>query len=189
MRGFYNIKTIATDYPVSLDYVKEHSKIDYTAEDTVLLGYLKASIDYIESRSNRALMQQTITQRLDCWPDTGKNIRLFRSPFQSVTHVKYIDTDEAEQTLATTVYGNTTVKEPAEIYLKKDQSWPGIAARPEAIEIEYISGYADASFVPEKLKQAICLMFAHFESQREDSRRRYKSAADHLIDTAAVLGW
>lgn len=188
-RGDYTIKTAATEYPVTLAYVKEHSKIDYTDEDTVLLGYLKAAIAEAENYANRALMTQTVTQTLDCWPAAGRNIRLYRSPLQSVTHVKYIGTDEAQQTFAVANYANTTVKEPAEIFLKKDKSWPSIATRPEAIEIEYISGYPTADKVPDVIKQAICLYFASFEAKREDSMKRYKSAAESLLDGAMVKGW
>jgi len=186
-RGDYKIKTLPVLLPVSIAYVKEHSKVDYADEDTVLAGYLNAAIAEAEMYCNRALMAQTITQKVDCWP-TG-NIRLFRSPVQSVTHVKYIDTDEAEQTLATTVYGVTSVKEPAEIYLKKDQTWPSTASRPEAIEIEYVAGYADATFVPETTKQAICLLTASHYEKREDYVKKLKTAAESLLDLSMVQGW
>ena len=181
----YKIKTPPTLKPVDLAYVKEHSKIDYTDEDTVLQGYLDAAIAYAEKYMGRGIMSQTVTQTFNAWPASGCYLELALSPLFGATpinHIKYYDTDEAQQTLAITVYGVTAVNEPPLIFLKKDQSWPSLASRPEAIEVEFTAGYADAASVPATIKQAICLLFAYFEAGREDSVKQKKTSAENLLD-------
>lgn len=204
MRGHYKITTLATALPVSLDYVKEHSKIDYTDEDTVLTGYLKAAIDEVEKYCNRALMAQTITQVVDSFPAATEcnpyaELELFRSPVQSLTSIKYWNTDDtpadttlflstgtAEQQAAAILHDT---KEPATVSPKVGTSWPNTAARPGAVTIVYVCGYSDATFVPETIKQAICLLTASHYEKREDYAKRYKSAAENLMDLSLVQGW
>lgn len=179
----YQITTAATDSPLTLAYVKEHVKIDYTDEDTVLQGYLDAAIEYAEKYTERGIMTQTVTQVYDDWPAAvGCNIELALAPLQDVTNVKYYDSDNAQQILATTVWDHTVRSTPALVYLKPEQSWPSVADRPEAVEVVYTVGYADADSVPKLIKQAICLLFAGFETKREDSIKKHKTAAEVLLD-------
>lgn len=174
----YKIKTGPTLLPVSLAYVKEHSKIDYTDEDTVLLGYLNAAIAYAEKYLSYGLMTQTIVQTYDDWPDC---FILAMRP-NSITRITYIDENEESQTFLASNYAYTTTKVPGEIFLKKDKSYPTALARPEAITVEYETGYTDADDVPHGIKQAICLLFGWFESGREDSVKQKKTAAEVLLD-------
>lgn len=202
MRGDYKILIAPTALPVSLSYLKEHAKIDYTVEDTVLNGYLLAAINEVEQYTNRALMEQTIFQTLDGFPvvcsgNIFAEIRLFRSPVKELVKLEYYDVTGTKTTLYNSTGSATeqaavllhNVKEPATISVKVGEDWPSTATRPAAVEVTYKAGYNSADEVPNVLKQAVCLLAsAHYE-KREDYVKKLKTAAEKLMDLEAVQGW
>jgi len=55
------------------------------------------------------------------------------------------------------------------VYLRNGQSWPGTTLRPHnGICVTYVAGYGDAAAdVPQKIRQALYLLIAHFYENRE----------------------
>ena len=80
-------------------------------------------------------------------------------PLQSVTSVKYYDTNGALQTVDPSIYFVDTANDT--IVLNPNKSWPVTYARDNSVIIEYISGYTS---VPEDIKTAIKFLVGHWEN-------------------------
>lgn len=134
-------------------------------ENDLLVTMLKAAREWCESFQNRAFISQTITLTLDEFPDT---FTVPKPRLQSVTSIKYIDTDGAQQTLSSDVYDVDSQSEPARIALAYSQSWPSIRGDINSVEVIYVAGYGDAaSNIPDRVKAAIKLLAGHLYEHRE----------------------
>jgi uncharacterized phiE125 gp8 family phage protein len=66
------IKRVVTNtstLPVSLADMKEHLKVDGTAEDDYITSLIHVSRDYVEEYLNRLLVQRAVTEYFDKWQD------------------------------------------------------------------------------------------------------------------------
>lgn len=158
--------TPPTQEPLTIADARAQCRIDLTDEDVLLLGYIQAARDQLETEMRRQFL--TATYRYGCDTFGGHHcLRLPRPPLQSVTSVSYIDTAGATQTLATTVYGVDTLSEPGKIYLKEGQSWPSLREQPNAVQVVYVAGWPSPALVPAEIKQAMRLLIGHWYEQRE----------------------
>lgn len=160
--------------PVTLAEAKEHLRILHTDEDDYITALISAARDWCERYIDLAIPQQTVTLRLDAFPDDRSAIQLPFANLLSVTSVAYLDSDGDSQTVATSVYGENLTAKPAEIYLKANQVWPSDEAQQDqAVTIVYEAGFAEVvsgvQDCPKAVKQAILLIIGHFYENREDA--------------------
>lgn len=91
-------------------------------------------------------------------------------PISSFTSLEYQDQDDAEQTLATTVYGTDLISPVNKVYLKDGQTFPETIKNPNAVKMTFVAGYgATASDVPEHYKTAIKMLVNDMFEHREAS--------------------
>lgn len=157
------LDTAPTDYPVTVDEMKAHSHIDTDASDGEITTFIAAATGDTETFLRRQLMTATYVLTLDRFPYEDY-IDLPRPPLQSVTHIKYYDTSNTQQTLSVSNYEVDLSTEPGRIYIDRSTLWPTTYWRRNAVEIEFIAGYED---VPEMIKQSIRLKAAHWYENRE----------------------
>lgn len=134
---------LPSQYPVSLAEAKKQCEIDDddTAHDTYVKSLVMAATGRVEQYLHRRLVTQTWKLYLDCWPSTN-SITLPFGRLQSVTSVKYTDSDGDQTTLDTGEYSVDTVSEPGQIVLEYEKTWPTVTLTPNnAIEIEFVCGY------------------------------------------------
>lgn len=155
-----------TEEPVTLAELKAMVRVDGTDEDTLITSMGMAARGYIEQMTGTGLITQTRALKCSAWSDLGS---LPVGPAQSVSSVKYLDTDGAEQTLSTSVYEVVTSGRRALIRLKASQSWPPTFTSADAIRIEAVIGYGLAAAVPEDIKHAIKLTVAQWFDIRGDT--------------------
>jgi uncharacterized phiE125 gp8 family phage protein len=131
-----------------------------TYHDDQLRRLIKAATQQVTVRSGRQILTATYRLTLDDFP--SGNLLLPFPPVQSISSLKYYDSDGVQQTLATTVYKLLSDREPAEIALRNGQSWPTVYAEDDAVEITYVAGVADtAGELPDSeewIKHAILLL-------------------------------
>lgn len=152
--------------PVSLEEAKLHCRVDDDAEDALITGLVSAATAHLDGYTGilgRALVTQTWRQDFCRF---GAKMRLPLRPVASITSVTYFDGDNAEQTLATSVYDIFTDAAGSYVGLKPDQDWPSAYARPDAVSVAYVAGVASDA-VPQPIKQAILLMVGHWYANRE----------------------
>lgn len=162
----YNLtlKTAPTTEPVTLAEIKAHSVVDFGDDDALLDMYARAARQQVENDTGLCLIDQTWLQLHESFEG---EIALYKSPKAAVQSLKYIDTNGAEQTLATDQY---TVGERfglARVCPSYGNSWPSIRKGLGAVSIEYTAGYgADGNAVPAPIKQAIMVMTEHLYENR-----------------------
>lgn len=149
---------------VTLAEVKDHLRIDGTAEDTLLQRYIDAATDAIEGPYGIGVLlgSQVWESYHDCFSNV---IRVPLFPVISVDEIRYLDDAGDEQTLSTTVYQVDTVSNPVRIALKPNQSWPTISTRSlNPVIVKFTGGYATP---PEALRAAVILWVTHMYEIRQ----------------------
>lgn len=170
--------------PLSTAQAKLHLRLDsdQTEEDGLVAAYVGACRAHLEDRTRRAWMTQTWTWTLDrfpCdardwqrgshvpWTFTDRPLELPRPPLQSVTSLRYIDLGGTQQTLDPSAYTVDTTSEPGRIVPAYGTTWPSTRDVPNAVEVVFVAGYAEADQVPLPLLQALRLLVGQWFEERE----------------------
>lgn len=147
---------------------KAHLRVDHSDEDTLIDNLVSAATTHLDGYAGvlgRALTTQTWKIETDAFADP---LRLPVGDLIAVTSVKYYDLNNAQQTLATTVYGAFSDDGGPYIGLKADQDWPDVYDRRDAIEVIWTAGYgATAANVPQAIRQAALLLVGHWYTNRD----------------------
>lgn len=158
---------------VTVNEVKDHLCLtaDFKDQDDNLQIYIDAATSMLDGASgmlNRGLITQTWTGLLDRFP------RVFVLPLPpviSVDAIRYFDTAEVEQTLATSVYQVSYLgvdDHPALVELQTGQVWPSTDPRLEAVEIDFTVGYgATQRDLPGKVRNLTFMLVADMYERRE----------------------
>lgn len=161
------LKTPPAKEPVTLDELKSHSRVTTNAEDTDCEAMIAAAREWCESFANRTF----ITQTWDLYIDYGfpcTEIFLPKGPLQSITEIKYIDTDGVVQTLDPSKYSYSAKGIVGRLLPAYGETWPVCRPVLDAVQITAVCGFAtEPADVPENIRQAVKLLAAHFYQNRE----------------------
>ena len=164
MRWSIEIQSAPSSNAVSAVEAKTHLRVSHSSDDTYIGNLIKAAEAMVETYTNRRLVAGTYDLKLDEW---GKGIKLPYSPVSSITHIKYYDTDNSQQTWADTNYFYSVKEEPT--YIEYINDPPSLYDyRVDLIEVRFVVGY---STVPEALRQAILLLVGDMYENRLDYPR------------------
>jgi len=176
------ITTIVTSPPVEpidLDETKEHLRVTSSDDDSMIFGLIQASREHIEAITRRALVQQTWKMYLQDWP-CGDSFEIPYPPLQSITSIKYTDSDDTQTTWTSTYYEVDTDSEPGRVILAYGETWPSTTLHPKnPIEIIFVAGYSASSDsppdyrvnIPEAIKNAMKL---------DIENRYYRDTRDYM---------
>lgn len=161
----WKVTTKPATEPVTLKELKQHCRIDTDDDDDLMIDYIRAAREFCETYQARSYVTQTITAKLDRFCN---EITLPAPPLISVTSVSYTDTAGDSQTVSSSVYDVDTTSEPGRITIAYNQTWPtDVRLVTNAITIVYQAGYGAPSEVPDRMKQAIKFLAAHYYEHRE----------------------
>ncbi len=181
LRAVATVGTAACVFGVVIQLVQV-----YSAEDSLLTGLIQAAREYAEGFQNRALCTQTWELVLNDWPN-GDRIDVPLPPLQSITSIKYKDSDGTETTWDDTEYIVDTDGFLGGVVLADGYTWPEYDLYPVgAIRIRFVAGYGLAVSVPQRVKQAILLLVAHWYEHREGASEKAFSEPPFAIK--ALLG-
>ena len=164
------IITAPTVEPVTLTEAKLHLRVTSTADDTLITGLIKTARQQAENFTGRSLASATFELVMDSFP---YQIELPMPPVESITSIKYKDSDGIETTWSSSEYIFYN-SEPAIITLAYGKSYPTFTPYPiGAVKIRYVAGYetgaTDPNFlIPEEYKQAMLLLIGHLYEHREE---------------------
>lgn len=161
--------TAPLEEPVTLAQAKAHLRKTTSEEDAQIMAKIFAAREHAETFTRRALVTQTWELLLDRFP-SGREIELPFPPLQSVTSVKYLDTNAAEQTFAAASYHVDAASTPGRVVLASTASWPSTAERPNAVTVRFVAGYGGMAAVPFTMKAAILLLVGHLFEHREENQ-------------------
>jgi uncharacterized phiE125 gp8 family phage protein len=163
--------TPPAELPVTLTEAKAHLRVEHTEENALITNLIKAATAEIDGRDGflrRALVNQTWELGL-YWFPTCVRIELPMPPLVSVTHVKYYDADNVEQTFSADNYEVVANAPQGYIALKQGASWPATYQREQAITIRFVAGYgADSTYIPENVRAAMLLRIGELYANRGD---------------------
>lgn len=177
--------------PVSLAEAKRHLRVIHEDEDSLIRGLIRAAREFCEEWNNRTYLTTTWQDVFSKWP-SGREIELQRPPLQSVTSITYRDTDDAEQTLAPSIYTVSTNRTPGVVRLNKNESWPSLSCdHPEPVVVTFVAGGTTRASVNHKVKQAILLLVGHWFMNRESitSRGTTKEVEQGVQALLALDSW
>jgi uncharacterized phiE125 gp8 family phage protein len=174
-----------TETPVTLAEAKAQLRIEWVKDDTEITQKINAATLWAEQYLQRKLVTQTWKMFLDSWP---AEIKILFGDLQSVTHVKYTDSDEAQSTLSSADYLVDTDSVPGRIVLKTNETWPTDTLSPKnPIEIQFVTGYGTASAVPQDIKDAILIKISDIYTYRENYVLNNKMNVEQLPQGTEAL--
>lgn len=167
----YKLERLTTPKALlALAEIKAHLRVTGTDEDAHLANLALIATAHLEGPDgylNRALPTQNWRLTLGCFPG-GNGLRIPLPPTASIVSVKYDDTGDAEQTVATTVYELKTRHGRSTLVLQAGEAWPGsVKDAPGAVRVEFTAGYGEASDVPAAIRMAVLLMVGSLYGVRE----------------------
>ena len=158
------IKTPPALEPVSLSEAKNFLRITDFDDDAFINSLIIAVRQKAETWTRRLFITQTWTMWQDLVPEVF-TLSIPLSPLQSVTHIKSYDLANGVSTFDSSNYLVDYCSTPGRVALNDGQSWPTGLRKINALEVEFVSGFGDASSVPEPIKQGILqwikLLFAN----------------------------
>lgn len=174
-------------------------RVDSEDDATLIESLISTAREIVEDFTGRALISQTWRLVSSEWPETcainGDIITLDRSPLVSVETVKYYPSSGAAQkTLSSDSYHVVTGLMPGVIVLEDGYSWPDLAVRPDAVEVNFTAGYANAAAVPKTLRHCVLLLLAHLYELRSPVNvgnivNEIPFTVRHLLESQRVGGW
>lgn len=175
---------------LTLAELRLHLKLDTTggvhADDTLITAQLTAAHEFCEHYAQCSFGTQTLELALDEFPEGP--IELARGPVTSVTSVKYINTAQAEITLAGTAYTLDDYSLPQWVIQTYDTEWPDTLASANAVKVRYVAG---ATTLPSAVRAALLLVVGHLYANRESvapgNLVEVPQGAKALLDT--VRNW
>lgn len=148
--------------PVSVETAKAFLRVDGTSDDTLITALIAGARETCEEISRRAFITQTWEMILDAFPPDLR-LTLYRPLLQSVTSVKYYDSDGVEATW--TDYIVDTSSDPGVLLFN---SLPSVTLRDSGgVVVRYVAGYGSATNVPQRIKDAILGLVAYRYENRE----------------------
>lgn len=163
--------TAPTAEPISRQEAKLHLRIiadvaDVTAhpEDAMVDALIVAARQGAEHITGRALMPQTWELALD---EFENEILLPKPPLASIVSIKYVDNAGVLQQIADGAWFQDAYSEPAKLMPPYGASWPSTRCQPNAVLVRYIAGYANATAVPQEIKQWMLLRIGMLYENRE----------------------
>lgn len=168
----HTLETGPEDTPVSLAEVKSHLRIDHDEDDTILALYLQAAVSRLDGYTGilgRALMSQTwrVTIGYDGRPSSSQLVYLPVAPVSALTSIKYYDDSNQLVTADNADFEFVNDTSDAWVRPANDDVWMTPYDRPDALQIDYVTGYGAAEDVPAPLKAAVLLMTGDLYEHRE----------------------
>jgi uncharacterized phiE125 gp8 family phage protein len=150
--------------PITTIEAKAHLRVEIPDDDTLIYGLIVAARKACEARLKRTLVSTTYDWHLDDWPWFPVSIP--HAPLQSITSIKYYDTNNAQQTLASSNY-HVLAGSPGRIDLIETFTLPTTYDRPDAVTIRFVAGYGAPTVVPANVKAAMKLLVGAWYEHRE----------------------
>ena len=173
MNAAWNLVTPATVFPLTLEAAKRQCRldVDLNADDEDTERRLRSATRQAEEYLGRGLTTQTWAYAQDCF--TGTILLPRAAPLQTTPIapvVTYYDTSGVLQTLSTSVYLVDARSEPGRLHLAPGQAWPAVqAARPLAVIVTYVVGWADVDDIPADIVDAVALLVGDRDANRENA--------------------
>jgi uncharacterized phiE125 gp8 family phage protein len=172
--------------PVTLAEAKAHCRVDASADDALIQGYITTAREWVEDYIDRSLVTQQLVMKLDAFP---AEIELPRPPMiasgtATAVTITYV-TGEAggTATLSSSEYRVDRDATPGVIRNLYGGSWPSHLLDQNSVTVSWWAGYGDAASVPQRVKSAILMCVHELYEKRGDGQM--PAAAMRLLDSVS----
>lgn len=172
--------------PVTLAEAKAHCRVDTSADDTLIAGYITTAREWVEDYIDRALVTQQLVMRLDAFP---AEIELPRPPMvasgtATAVTITYVTGDTGgTATLSSSTYRVDRNATPGVVRNLYGGSWPSHLLDQNSVTVSWWAGYGDAASVPQRVKSAILMCVHELYEKRGDGAMPI--AAMRLLDSVS----
>lgn len=149
---------------ITLADAKQHLRVDYSDDDTLVQEFIDAAVAHLDGysgRLGRPLLSQTWSQSFADFSASPWRLRF--ADFISVTSITYFDAANTTKTLSPTIYSVLTDEIGPYINLVSGNSYPNVFSRDDAVTVTWVCGYAN---IPADIKVALKMMVAHWYENR-----------------------
>ena len=161
----YRLVTAPATEPLTLNEVKLFLRVDATTVDDLITSLITAARGLVEGHTWMPLISQTWAMQFDKDELNLLVWNINKAPLISVSSITYYDSDNNIQTLAASSYEVDIYGSPARFRIK---TMPSVYDRMNALQLNFVCGYANAAAVPQPIKQALYMIIGHLYENRQD---------------------
>ena len=161
----YRLVTAPATEPLTLNEVKLFLRVDDTTEDDLITSLITAARGLVEGHTWMPLISQIWAMQFDKDELNLLVWNINKAPLISVSSITYYDSDNNIQTLAASSYEVDIYGSPARFRIK---TMPSVYDRMNALQLNFVCGYANAAAVPQPIKQALYMIIGHLYENRQD---------------------
>lgn len=168
---FHAVSVAPTEVLLTLSLAQMHLRHDgYDCDEALVDLLIGSATGWIERQYDLALLTQTVVEYHRGFPCSNDKALLLRtSPVASVTRLKYLDSNGAEQTLSADDYELMQGPRYAYLVLKPTKTWPATYDHALPVRATVVAGYGAApTAVPEPIRNAALLLLTQLYQQREN---------------------
>jgi uncharacterized phiE125 gp8 family phage protein len=168
MSDFYEIKTAATEEPVTKAEAKTWCKVTNTTEDDLFTELIVSATAKAELITNRVFITRTFTgyfSGFECSCYSWRFLTLRRAPLLAVTNIKVM-VDESLETISTDDYEVKEESSFSRVIFSEINETPDLIPYP--YQVEFTAGYGAAAAVPGPIKTAIKEIVCYWHQNRGD---------------------
>lgn len=156
-----------------ISVVKEHLKVDYTDEDSLINGYIEAAHNFVEDYTSIAIGVQEFEEYLTA--DMTENfVYLSMNPIVSISEVVEIDEVTGEEAILTD-YVSISNALGTRITTDKKKSY----------KVTYSAGI-DLADIPKQMHQAILLVTSDMFENRVEQVKVKRTSVEYLLNQVSI---
>jgi uncharacterized phiE125 gp8 family phage protein len=160
--------TPPTAEPITLAEAKAHLRQTINDDDAYITALIIAARRAIETRYGLCLMRQSWALFADDWPEDGV-FAIPRWPLISADGLTSFADDDTASTIDPAHYVLDAASRPARLALRRGRVFAPPGRKINGLKLAFTAGFgADASFVPQEIKQALMATIADWYQNRGD---------------------
>jgi len=196
--------------PITIADVEQQIRFSVTGQESHIEHLITSVREMCEGITRRSLIVKQEILTLDFFPCNRGYVELPGPPLRSVESIKYLDTDNVEQTLPTAeykvVFNSRKPEQPSYIIPAYNYSWPTALNESDSITINYTCGYGsifnsvsnlyEVNEVPKAIKQWMLInianLYEHPETIQVGTRIQMieiPTLANNLIANYKIARW
>lgn len=164
----YSIRTVtpAAQPLLSLEQAKQHLRVDFDDDDTLIAAYAAAAQDLVERYTSQILMPRTLEIAFVSFPCPGGAIVIPRDPITEISAIAYTGTDGATVALDEADW-RWSESAPDQVLAAVNTSWPSAAREAGSLRVTFVAGYEEG-LCPPMLIEAVRRQTAFLYGNRGD---------------------
>lgn len=170
--------------PITVDELKDHLRVETNDFDLELQSLIAVARKSLEIETGLVVFTSTRKMYFDGFPPNSySRLFLYGTPVQSVTHIKYYDSDGAQQTWSGSNY-QLQEGRPNYVQCVFGKTWPAHRSIQDRVEIQYICGKTTTAAIDERIKQALkiyCSLQFDGELIVKDEATRLEKAYQNIV--------